>query len=79
MMSEGALTEPINPDYMPPKAEISYEVEVANEGTRWVRAWIGNEKFTKDIERAEEIRVKMIRVGYKARIIRVETIRSQMP
>lgn len=78
MMSEGDLNEPINPDYVPPKAEITYEVEIANEGTRWVRT-IQAETSIKDLERAEEIRVKMLGVGYKARIIRVETIRSQMP
>lgn len=78
MFSEGVLNDPINPDYQPPKAEITYEVEFGNAG-QWSKHEFVRGVGTDDKEMAERAAEEYRAMLFKARIIRVETIRSQMP
>lgn len=78
--SEGVLNEPINPDYQPPFSVIHFEVEFCQEGGSWTSTAVEfGEKQTDDPTQAMRVRDTIVEQGMKARIIRVETIRSQMP
>lgn len=75
MFSAGDLTEPINPDYMPPKAEVTYEVECRIVGGgNWCKTGEG----VTDLEEARGLVEIIDGERVKTRIIRVETIRSQV-
>lgn len=72
---------PINPDYYQPSNEIHFEVESqSEEGAPWVKAIVEfGELQTASLEQATKVRSIIERDGMKARIIRVETLRSQVP
>ena len=80
--SEGALNEPVNPDYYYPTNDIHYEVETKMGEEGWME-WKPvvvhfGETFTEDLEQAMRVRDTIVEQQMKARIIRVETLRSQV-
>lgn len=67
-----------NPDYMPPTAEITFEVEYDVDGL-WVKHRFARGTYTDDEKVAHDSRSYYEKMLFKTRIIRVETIRSQLP
>lgn len=77
-MSEGDLMEPINPNYQPPTVEITFEVE-RYVGDRWEKHRFDlNRTSTPSQEGAQRMRDYYEQAGFKARAIRVESIRTQL-
>lgn len=77
--SEGVLNEPVNPDYYYPTNDIHYEVEfrIGDEDWKVTPVEFG-EAQTEDLEQAMRVRDTIRKQGMKARIIRVETIKTQV-
>jgi len=88
MMSEGVLNEPINPDYRQPTNDVHFEVEryvpgeslnpPRVEGEWWKQIVEFGETSTDDLTQAMRVRDTIVNSGFKARIIRVETIKIQV-
>lgn len=80
-MSEGVLNGPINPDYVSPTQETTYEVEYFDEVKEvWTKARVDfGLLYTDDFAQAMRVR-DTIRdsTGRKTRVFEVHTTRKQM-
>ncbi|OKI54516.1 hypothetical protein [Micromonospora sp. CB01531] len=79
MNDSSLLNDPINPDYEPPKVVYRYEVEARVEGGNWTSVDFGDHgKSAGKLLDATDVRDILEAQGYKTRLFRIETLRTQI-